>query len=70
MRGQWSKDSASNTWLIPCRRRRRPLFPVLYRLHAAGDHVEDDGVERQPSIDQDGDHAAHPARVHDVVVES
>lgn len=37
---------------------------------AAGDNAEDDGVERKPEVDQDGDHAAHPARVHDVFLES
>ena len=38
-------------------------------LFAAGGDAEDDGLERQPQVHQDGDHAANPAGVHDVLLE-
>lgn len=51
-----------------------PSFPGpsfrAYPLIVAGGYARDDGLERQPQVYQDGDHAAHPARVHDVLVES
>lgn len=51
-------------WLPP----QPPAANAL--LFVAGGDAEDDGFKRQPQVHQDGDHAADPAGVHDVLLES